>query len=58
MDEKNRFDFSKADPIVYSHGEYRGIGRYLGNFGYSVRKKKGRSAKRGGAVKHSDGRKK
>jgi flavin reductase (DIM6/NTAB) family NADH-FMN oxidoreductase RutF len=58
LDAKGKFDFNAAKPIVYSHGEYRGIGRYLGNFGYSVRKKKGRSAKRGGAVKHSDGRKK
>jgi hypothetical protein len=34
------------------------MGRCLGNFGFSVRKKKGRPAKRGGAEKHSDGRKK
>lgn len=44
MDEKNKFDFSKADPIVYSHGEYRGVGKYLGSFGYSVRKKKKRNS--------------
>ncbi len=40
IDEHNRFDFSKAKPIVYSHGEYRGVGDYLGKFGYSVQKKK------------------
>ena len=57
MDEKNKFDLSKADPIVYSHGEYRGIGKYLGNFGFSVRKKKGRPAGKGGSEKRSAGRK-
>ena len=56
MDDKNKFDLSKADPIVYSHGEYRGIGKYLGNFGYSVRKKKVRSVKRGGSEKRLNGR--
>ena len=54
MDDKKKFDLSKADPIVYSHGEYRGIGKCLGNFGFSVRKKKGKSAKRGGSEKRSD----
>ncbi|MBP3879812.1 MAG: flavin reductase family protein [Lachnospiraceae bacterium] len=40
LDEKKKFDFAKTKPIVYSHGEYRGLGRYLGKFGYSVVKKK------------------
>ncbi len=39
LNEKNKFELSKAKPIVYSHGEYYGIGKLLGNFGYSVRKK-------------------
>lgn len=39
MDEKGRFDLAKAKPIVYSHGEYYGLGKKLGTFGYSVRKK-------------------
>lgn len=39
MDERGRFDLSKAKPIVYSHGEYYCIGKKLGKFGYSVRKK-------------------
>ena len=39
MNEKNKFELSKAKPIVYSHGEYYGIGKLLGTFGYSVRKK-------------------
>lgn len=40
MDEKGVFHLEKADPIVYSHGEYFGIGKSLGTFGYSVKKKK------------------
>lgn len=39
MNEKNKFELSKARPIVYSHGEYYGLGKLLGNFGYSVKKK-------------------
>lgn len=38
MDEKNRFDLNKSKPLVYSHGEYYGIGNKKGTFGYSVRK--------------------
>ena len=40
LDEKGRFDFAACRPLVYCHGEYRAIGRKLGSFGYSVRKKK------------------
>ena len=39
MDEKGRFDLNLANPIVYSHGEYYGLGKKLGSFGYSVKKK-------------------
>lgn len=39
MDEHQKFHFSKADPIVYSHGEYYTLDKMLGTFGYSVRKK-------------------
>ena len=42
LDEKGRFSFEKCRPIVYSHGEYRALGRAIGHFGFSVRKKKGR----------------
>lgn len=42
LDEKGRFDFDLARPIVYSHGEYFSLGKSLGKFGYSVQKKKGR----------------
>ncbi len=40
LDEKGRFDLAKAGLLAYSHGEYYGLGKYLGKFGYSVRKKK------------------
>ncbi len=39
LDEKGRFDFAACRPLVYCHGEYRAIGKKLGSFGYSVRKK-------------------
>ena len=39
MDEKGKFDLTKANPIVYSHGEYYGLGEKIGKFGYSVKKK-------------------
>ena len=40
MDETGRFDLSKANPIVYSHGKYYKMGKELGRFGYSVKKNK------------------
>ncbi len=40
LDGDNRFRLEKADPIVYSHGTYFGIGDAIGKFGYSVAKKK------------------
>lgn len=40
LDEKGKFDLDKAGIIVYSHGEYFGLGKQLGTFGYSVRKQR------------------
>lgn len=40
IDEKNKFQLNQAKPLVYSHGEYLGVGKKLGTFGYSIRKKK------------------
>ncbi len=34
------FQLSHADPICYAHGRYFALGRLLGTFGYSVRKKR------------------
>lgn len=39
MDEKGKFSFTKAQPLVYSHGAYFSLGEEIGTFGYSVRKK-------------------
>ena len=39
MDEKKKFHLNQAKPLVYSHGEYLGVGKKLGTFGYSVKKK-------------------
>lgn len=38
MDETGKFDLSKANPIVYSHGEYYTMGKKIGKFGYSIKK--------------------
>ena len=40
MDENGRFDLMQAKPIVYSHGQYYGLGEHIGRFGFSVQKKK------------------
>lgn len=39
MDAKGTFHLEKAEPLVYSHGQYYGLGKHLGGFGYTVRKK-------------------
>lgn len=46
MDEKGTFHLEKAAPMVYSHGQYYGLGRHLGGFGYAVRKKPAKKGKR------------
>ena len=40
LDETQKLHLDQADLIVYSHGEYMGLGKKLGSFGMSVRKKK------------------
>ena len=40
MDKNNKFQLNQSKLMVYSHGEYLGIGKKLGTFGYSVKKKK------------------
>lgn len=39
MDEKNTFHLNDSDLLAYSHGTYFTLGKPLGTFGYSVRKK-------------------
>lgn len=40
IDKTGRFDISKCDLITYANGHYYGLGKQLGKFGFSVRKKK------------------
>ena len=40
MDKNNKFQLNQSHPLVYSHGEYLGLGKSLETFGYSVKKKK------------------
>lgn len=38
MDEKGKFQLNQTGLLAYSHGEYLGLGKKLGTFGYSVKK--------------------
>ncbi len=40
IDSKGAFDISKCDLITYSNGHYYSLGKKIGKFGYSVKKKK------------------
>lgn len=40
MDSKNKFHLDAAKPICYSHGQYYGLKKSLGSFGFSIAKKK------------------
>lgn len=55
LDETGKFHFDRAKPICYSHGAYYALGKPLGTFGYSVRKKepekKGAPTKKGARKK-------
>ena len=42
LDQKGRLRLQEAGMLVYSHGEYYGLGKKLGTFGYSVRRRKER----------------
>ena len=39
MDDAGRFDLNATGIMAYSHGEYFSLGKRLGKFGYSVKKK-------------------
>ncbi len=43
IDSKGKINFGQAGLMAYSHGEYFALGRKLGDFGFSVRKKPKRS---------------
>lgn len=40
LDGNGKFDLNRSGLMVYSHGEYFGLGRKLGTFGYSVQRRK------------------
>ena len=40
MDNKNKFHLDKSNPICYAHGQYYGLKKSLGGFGFSVAKSK------------------
>ena len=42
FEENGRLALEKADLLAYSHGEYDTLGKKVGSFGFSVRKKKKR----------------
>lgn len=43
LDSEGRLDLAQAGLCAYAHGEYFALGKKLGDFGFSVRKKKRRS---------------
>lgn len=47
LNEQNKFELNNTGLLAYSHGEYLGLGKKLGTFGYSIRKKaKGKNKKK------------
>ena len=48
MDDNGKFMLNNTGLIAYSHGEYLSLGEKLGQFGYSVRKKKKQTKKKSG----------
>ena len=46
IDEKGRLMLERARLLSYSHGDYFSLGKKIGNFGFSVRKKKRNTKKR------------
>ena len=41
IDEKGRLHMEKCSLAAYAHGQYFALGKKIGSFGYSVKKKKG-----------------
>ncbi len=46
MEESGRFNLNSSKLVAYSHGEYYGLGKKLGKFGFSVAKKHNKNKKR------------
>ena len=47
LDDKGKLMLGKAGLLAYAHGEYYELGRRLGTFGYSVRKKSKKNHNKG-----------
>ena len=45
MNEQTKFELNSTGLLAYSHGEYLGLGKTIGTFGYSVKKKKRKKKK-------------
>lgn len=46
LDRSGRMQLEKAGLLAYAHGHYYELGRCLGHFGYSVRRKPGPTVRR------------
>lgn len=46
LNEQNKFELNNTGLLAYSHGEYLGLGKKLGTFGYSIRKKTKKKSKK------------
>lgn len=58
LDEAGRFHLAQAKPLVYSHGRYFAMGRELGTFGFSVKKRENKTKVRAGSASGAERRKK
>ena len=46
LNEQNKFELNNTGLLAYSHGEYLGLGKKLGTFGYSIRKESKKNKKK------------
>ncbi|MDF2594008.1 MAG: flavin reductase domain protein FMN-binding protein [Clostridia bacterium] len=46
IDEKGKFHLNQTELIAYSHGAYLTLGKEIGTFGYSIKKKTKKKSKR------------
>ena len=46
LNGQNKFELNNTGLLAYSHGEYLGLGKKLGTFGYSIRKKAKKNKKK------------
>jgi len=46
LDQKKSFHMEKCGLIAYEHGAYRSLGKIIGRFGYSVRKRKAKKSRK------------